>query len=523
MKKLKNTLIITTIVLTMMLTGCTSKETKEFQEYLDSSDYLKASNYYSKNKDSIELKDFSEIIKKESDTVIDSFINGNTSLSASSTNLNALKSMATLETEDYINEKLLLLDDIADSQKQYALGDEYYESEDFRTAIEYYSNVIEEDPLYSSAKEKLQQCRSAYEEDIISEADSYAEYGDYTTAIDILNNSIDEFEDIDKISEKISSYEKEYKNILFENAKKYADEGDLKTSIQELSVLISEYPDDTDMKKQYDIYVEQYVSVVIEEANVAVKNKNYDGALKTIDEAMIILPENQQLSAQSEEIIRIRPNLLYDLTQRNSEDFYYSENALTDIDGNTYPANNLFYTYDGSGWSNYSCSEFNLNKEYMTFTATLAPKSNFSQNGDVMIEIYGDDVLINAYTIYQKTEAFEINVDVSGIKWLKIKAIPVNQRDLYCVGVIIADGEFFKQTQGTSDQKQSDKTTSQTGTVTTQEDALNVRKSPSKDAEKIGTVSKGSTVTIVSTVDGWYQIQYNNGTGYVAKEYITIN
>ena len=59
-----------------------------------------------------------------------------------------------------------------------------------------------------------------------------------------------------------------------------------------------------------------------------------------------------------------------------------------------------------------------------------------------------------------------------------------------------------------------------TGTVNTEKDPLNVRKSPSDNAEIIGQVKKGSNVTIYSETDGWYEIEYNGGVGYVSKKYI---
>lgn len=59
-----------------------------------------------------------------------------------------------------------------------------------------------------------------------------------------------------------------------------------------------------------------------------------------------------------------------------------------------------------------------------------------------------------------------------------------------------------------------------TGTVNTEKDPLNVRKSPSANAEIIGKLEKGSTVTIYAESGDWYEIEYNGGVGYVSKKYI---
>lgn len=62
-----------------------------------------------------------------------------------------------------------------------------------------------------------------------------------------------------------------------------------------------------------------------------------------------------------------------------------------------------------------------------------------------------------------------------------------------------------------------------TGLVVTENDALNVRSGPSTENKKIGSVDKGSSVTIISKENDWYLIEYNGGTGYVSAEYISTD
>lgn len=71
-----------------------------------------------------------------------------------------------------------------------------------------------------------------------------------------------------------------------------------------------------------------------------------------------------------------------------------------------------------------------------------------------------------------------------------------------------------------SEQQQQVKEPLFTGTVNTEKDPLNVRKSPSANAEIIGQIEKGSTVTVYSESGDWYEIEYNGGVGYVSNKYI---
>ena len=58
------------------------------------------------------------------------------------------------------------------------------------------------------------------------------------------------------------------------------------------------------------------------------------------------------------------------------------------------------------------------------------------------------------------------------------------------------------------------------GLVNTQSDVLNVRGGPAKAAPILGTVAKGSRVTITGVAPGWYRIRFKDGVGYVSGDFI---
>mgnify|MGYP002518578426 CR=1 FL=1 len=68
-------------------------------------------------------------------------------------------------------------------------------------------------------------------------------------------------------------------------------------------------------------------------------------------------------------------------------------------------------------------------------------------------------------------------------------------------------------------------TSTVTGTVITQDDPLTVRAEPHLNSTKLGTVAKGSTVTITDSTSysGWYQIDFNGSVGYVSSQYVRID
>jgi len=51
---------------------------------------------------------------------------------------------------------------------------------------------------------------------------------------------------------------------------------------------------------------------------------------------------------------------------------------------------------------------------------------------------------------------------------------------------------------------------------------LNVRSGPSIDQAQIGAINPGMAFVILGEGEGWYEIRYNDGSGYVSAEYVTV-
>ena len=64
--------------------------------------------------------------------------------------------------------------------------------------------------------------------------------------------------------------------------------------------------------------------------------------------------------------------------------------------------------------------------------------------------------------------------------------------------------------------------TPRTGTVVTEESALNVRAYPSMSGQVVGSVPREAQLTVYGQYDGWYSIGYGTLAGYARSDYIRI-
>ena len=74
---------------------------------------------------------------------------------------------------------------------------------------------------------------------------------------------------------------------------------------------------------------------------------------------------------------------------------------------------------------------------------------------------------------------------------------------------------------GSSNNTTTTPSTSTAGTIKVN-DTLNVRSGAGTSYSVIGSLKNGATIEIVETVNSWYKIKFNNGYGYVSKDYVVL-
>lgn len=192
-----------------------------------------------------------------------------------------------------------------------------------------------------------------------------------------------------------------------------------------------------------------------------------------------------------------------------------------DKDNNSYPkvaANNNQHTDTSYSTTSIASTE----KTQETAVSTLTTESTVS---DSIEENYGivnapNDPL-NARTLPSiKSEILtkipkgtEITIISEEGDWFKVRYSNIE-------GYVSKQYVLLKNDNITIEENDSQNTI--IGIFITENDPLNVRLSPSIESQKIGTVPKGGQVSIIAENGDWYEIEYNNSTGFVSKKYIRL-
>ena len=107
-------------------------------------------------------------------------------------------------------------------------------------------------------------------------------------------------------------------------------------------------------------------------------------------------------------------------------------------------------------------------------------------------------------------------VETSG-SWYKIK---------YGSGYGYVSKDYVTVSSSNNNSSSNNTTTTPSTSTTTGiikvNDALNVRSGAGTSYSVIGSLKNDATIEIVETVNSWYKIKFNNGYGYVSKDYVVL-
>ena len=173
---------------------------------------------------------------------------------------------------------------------------------------------------------------------------------------------------------------------------------------------------------------------------------------------------------------------------------------------------------ESNGWSKilYNNKEAYVSSQYLSKISSGSTDDNTSNTVKETKEVNTDSLNVRSgpSTSYSKLGTLSKGTKVGVISesngWSKIL---YNNKEAY-----VSSQYLSKISSGSTDDNTSN-TVKETKEVNT--DSLNVRSGPSTSYSKLGTLSKGTKVEVISESNGWSKILYNNKEAYVSSQYLS--
>lgn len=259
------------------------------------------------------------------------------------------------------------------SKAAFLAGKELESLKKYVDAISEYGSVFEYDSNYKEATEAIERCLNTAKKDVLADAASLADSGKYIEAISKLD---------------------ELNNDLPCN--------------------------DSELEAKIYVYTKAYISDTIDGASKAfvTPSTDYSTALNIINAALQHFPNDESLNEKKAYYQSFAPINLYDMKALKGEASMLDTD--TDIYGNNYQK--CFRAgYSIMIWNDTDIS-YHLDKSYNTFQATMYARSRNNDVQNMVAAIYADGQIIyqNLKIQDNSTQPFTINLDVTGVKELRI-------------------------------------------------------------------------------------------------------
>lgn len=425
------TLAVVAIILCII--AFQKSESETFLGYLKEGSYDEAYRYYHTNlvEKEEELRKTYELVVGEMDALVEKYYSDQISYDDAKSGLSIYSDFYTTEVESAIDK----IEKMRNSKSIFALAEQKYSEENFKEAYNYYLEVIAEDSNSSKAKERLKECYSFIEKQLFAIAEETAANGDYLEAVEQLEKELDFLVEEDKelANEKILEYERQYITEELEKVDSYLAANDYDKCYELLQRLNTSWSDVAEIQDAMEKTNSSYEKYIDEAVNMLMQERDFVSCIEVINRALVNLPASEKLSLLKEDVLDYFPVKLQDiyLFDNNLPGTKNNVENPKDMYQNEYEQGILYYDTSYQDYRNhYEYEErsetYLLNKEYIHFTATIAPSEKWTRDGlgekygTARFTIYGDGVQLFSASIWRDTKPVSIDIDVTGIEKLEI-------------------------------------------------------------------------------------------------------
>lgn len=285
---------------------------------------------------------------------------------------------ATNVVEEYENYKSEAATQQAEDAQLYELAQEYVDEGNMFEAIRQLQSISSHYTSYNDAQDLLVSCIDTYKNDILAEAEDLSDEGALTDAINIIKTATFLLPEDPDLNLKLQKYTNDLSQNSISDAlteaEGYANGGDYDEAILVIQGTLNDYPENQELKLKMSDYEKIYVESVLEKVSSALSEHNVDSAVDILNEALSVLPQNNDLIQRMEECKNITVNL-------SSLPYLYQSGNVEDID--TQVANDSSLIKNGfTMYSSDSSRTYAIDGKYSAITGTFALTEE-SKNDDV--------------------------------------------------------------------------------------------------------------------------------------------
>lgn len=378
-------------------------------------------------------EDVATIYNTKIEEIERSFLAETIDYAAAVAELDQIEAKGITGTQKKLDDVRSSLEELNNSRIAFDTAESFFSAESYIEAVDYYKQVIEDDPNYSSIDAKIEACYSNYRSKALAEAEAMVTSGSYEDAIGTLKSALNVLPNDATIQQQIAIYESKLTDLSISdalaNAASYFEAGDYVNAIRAIEGTYKANPDNYQLQARYDEYVAAYEQKVLSDADALAAERKYDQAIERIKGAQSVLPDSQALKDKIAALESSRPTALSNLTVINGG-WEWNKGTPEDPFGNNYSGCVNFAILEGNSWDPKTISaEYRTDGKYATLTGDLIPYTSIGQDASYKIMVYTDDGSDNFQLVYtsaeigRKTDRTSFEASIAGAKYVKIDVV----------------------------------------------------------------------------------------------------
>ena len=244
-----------------------------------------------------------EILRKAVDALREEFVAGTMDYS---TVKRHLKGIEDFWDDDYVEDALDFVRELGDSRDAFEEAEQCMEREEYEDAIRLYGEVVESDPNYGTAQEKLETAKGRYKDKLLEEAGAYEEIKDFDSAMELVEKGLEILTgDIELGSrlEELQEGKAQYGiDSVLTKAAEHASQNNYFEALEVIREGLLENAGNEKLETALKDYSEKYKQDILAKAETAIgTDENYEAAILVFDSALNTLNGDY---AQVEQAIR---------------------------------------------------------------------------------------------------------------------------------------------------------------------------------------------------------------------------